>query len=45
MWYTLGGNDFANGEYQKCSRSARTIADEMVCVDTLFEVVGNCEFV
>eukprot|EP01051_Picozoa_sp_SAG22_P005098 SAG22_NODE_294_length_12872_cov_47.391372_6_plen_189_part_00 len=32
VWYTLGGNDFANHHYQNCSKTAKTFSDEMACI-------------
>ena len=43
VWYTLGGNDFANKNYQNCSHSAKTLADELICIDKLFTLVSGCE--
>jgi len=42
VWYTLGGNDFANKEYQSCSKSSKSLADELVCIDKLTDLVRNC---
>ena len=43
VWYTLGGNDFANHNYQACSRAAQTIEDQKNCTDTLFTgLVTGC---
>ena len=40
--YTLGGNDFANQDYQACSRKAQSLAQQFNCTATLFEIVTQC---
>jgi hypothetical protein len=43
VWYTLGGNDFANHGYQECSRAAKSIEDEKNCTGALFtHLVSGC---
>jgi hypothetical protein len=42
VWYTAGGNDFAEAGYQRCSNAATTLAEALACAETLFKVVRNC---
>ena len=42
VWYTLGGNDFANSKYQACSRAATSLDEELKCIDTLTELIRGC---
>ena len=42
VWYTLGGNDFADKSYQACSRNAKTMAQQQLCAIKLTAGVRNC---
>ena len=42
VWYTLGGNDFADKSYQECSRSAKSMAQQQLCTVKLTAGVRNC---
>ena len=42
VWYTAGGNDFAESWYQQCGHAAKTLAASQLCIDKLTSVVGNC---
>jgi hypothetical protein len=42
VWYTLGGNDFADETYQACSRAARSMAEQALCAAKLTTGVRNC---
>lgn len=42
VWYTAGGNDFAEKGYQRCANTAKTLAAALECAETLFKGVRNC---
>ena len=42
VWYTLGGNDYAEKGYQSCDQRASTMAANLECGDRLTGVITNC---
>ena len=42
VWYTAGGNDFAEKGYQQCSNAATSLDAAMACSEKLFVGVRNC---
>jgi lysophospholipase L1-like esterase len=42
VWYTAGGNDFAEEGYQRCANAAKTMAAALECAQALFKTVRNC---
>ena len=42
VWYTLGGNDLVDKNYENCSNSAKNITEQLACMDTVTKRVTDC---
>jgi len=42
VWYTLGGNDLVDHSYTNCSSRAKSVADQLRCLDAISKVIDEC---
>ena len=42
VWYTLGGNDIAGGDYGDCSKAATSLHEELQCMRAATDKINAC---
>ena len=42
VWYTLGGNDLVDKTYESCSNNAKSLTEQMTCMDAITKKATDC---